>query len=53
MSADAKNDRPMEDQDEREKNEQGAPSPPTPGAPSFVEAIAQSIHEASNLFPRG
>ena len=53
MSRDPENDRPMKDQDEGEEDEQGTASPPSPGAPSFLEAVTEFIHAAGNLFPRG
>ena len=49
----SENNRPMENQDEREQAQDDADSPPSPGAPTFVETVAESIHETNNLFPRG
>ena len=53
VARDPEKNRPMENQDEREQSQQGTRGPPTPGAPPFVEAIAEVIHEGGNLFPRG
>ena len=53
MATDAKKNRPMKNQDEREEDENGAESPPSPGAPPFAGAVAKFVHEVNNLFPRG